>query len=43
MFIKRASLDECDNYRASFRGDLQQVAIEHMPYHCFMLSKKGRL
>lgn len=33
MFIKRASLDECDNYRASFRGDLQRVGIEHMPYH----------
>jgi SAM-dependent methyltransferase len=33
MFIKRASLDECDNYRSSFRGDLQRVAIEYMPYY----------
>lgn len=33
MFIKRASLDECDNYRANFRGDLQRVALEYMPYY----------
>ena len=30
LFIKRASDDECDNYRAHFRGELQEAAATYM-------------
>ena len=30
LFVKRASHDECDNYRAHFRGKLQQVSAKYM-------------
>jgi bifunctional DNA-binding transcriptional regulator/antitoxin component of YhaV-PrlF toxin-antitoxin module len=30
LFVKRASHDECDNYRAHFRGKLQEVSARYM-------------
>ncbi len=30
LFVKRASAEECDNYRASFRGALQEAAATYM-------------
>ena len=35
QFIKRANMDDCDNYRASFRGELQKVSAAHMWPHYF--------
>jgi len=35
QFIKRATADDCDNYRARFRGELQKASAKHMWQHYF--------
>lgn len=35
QFVKRANMDDSDNYRASFRGELQKVSAAYMWPHYF--------
>lgn len=35
LFVKRADTDDCDNYRAHFRGELQRVSAAYMWPHYF--------
>lgn len=33
LFVKRANSDDCDNYRARFRGKIQEVSAKYMRQH----------